>query len=231
MTNIYLDGEYYKKHPGYHVGTSPWKAKQVLKMIDRHHLQPGSVCEVGCGAGEILCQLQMKLKGETQFFGYEISPQAYSLCQSRENERLHFFHQDILEIQMDSPYDLLLCLDVFEHVEDYLGFLRKLRHKGADKMFHIPLDMSAQILVRGSRLLYLREEFGHLHYFDKDTALSTLHDAGYEVIDWFYTPAVVDTGKSFKSRLAKLPRILTAKINQDFAARVLGGFSLLVYAR
>ena len=59
---LYLDGEYLSKNPGWHVEESPWKARQVLRMLRQNHLAPQTICDVGCGSGEVLRQLQEKLK-------------------------------------------------------------------------------------------------------------------------------------------------------------------------
>lgn len=226
---IYQTGEYVQKNPTYHVEDSAWKAAEILKLIERNQLQPRSVCEVGCGAGEILKQLQLSLSPEAEFFGYEISPQAFALCRERENERLHFFFADLLTSDT-KLFDLLLCIDVFEHVPDYLGFLKRLRPKARHKVFHIPLDLSVQWVLRGRPIMREREQAGHLHYFTKETALATLEDAGYEVRDWCYTAGAIANPRSVKAKLAVLPRQLLSLINQDWVVRVLGGYSLLVLA-
>ena len=227
--SMYQTGEYVEKNPTYHVEDSAWKAGQILKMLAKNNLQPRTVCEVGCGAGEILRQLQSRLPPTTEFVGYEISPQAFALCQERANEQLQFRCEDL--VTADTPYfDLLLCIDVFEHVPDYLSFLKSVRGKAHLKIFHIPLDMSAQWVLRGRPILREREQAGHLHYFMKDTALATLRDAGYEVLDTAYTAGAIDHPRSIKARLASLPRRLLAKVNQDLVVRVMGGYSLLVLA-
>ena len=228
--SIYQTGEYVEKNPTYHVEDSSWKSQQILKMIEKHRLEPRTVCEVGCGAGEILRQLQSHLPARTEFFGYEISPQAFALCQPRANERLHFYCDDLITARAPS-FDLLLCIDVFEHVPDYLKFLKEVREKARHKIFHIPLDMSAQWVLRGRPILRERDQGGHLHYFMKDTALATLRDTGYEVLDSVYTAGAIDHPRSVKAKLASLPRRMLARINQDFLVRVLGGYSLLVLAK
>jgi 2-polyprenyl-3-methyl-5-hydroxy-6-metoxy-1,4-benzoquinol methylase len=227
---MYQTGEYLEKNPTYHVEDSPFKADQILTMIEKHNLKPHSICEVGCGAGEILNQLQKKLPADVQFYGYEISPQAFELCQGRENERIHFFCEDLLT-NTSATFDLLLCLDVFEHVEDYLGFLKSLRTKAEHKIFHIPLDLSVQWLWRATPIMLGREQLGHLHYFNKETALATLAYAGYEIIDWFYTPGAIANPRSLKAKLASFPRRILSGINQDLVVRILGGYSLLVLAK
>jgi cyclopropane fatty-acyl-phospholipid synthase-like methyltransferase len=228
--NIYVGGEYVERNPLYHVEDSPWKARQILKLVEKHGLRFRSVCEIGCGAGEILRQLQLKLPRDVTFHGYDISPQAIALCRQRENETLRFFCEDLLA-KDTPPFDLLLCIDVFEHVEDYLGFLRRLRGKATHKVFHVPLDMTVQALLRRRPFTVWRTELGHLHYFMKDTALSTLEDTGYEIVDYFYTAGAIDQPETVKQHLAKIPRQILARIDADFTARTLGGYALLVLAK
>ncbi len=228
--NIYQAGEYIEKNPTYHVEDSIWKSQQIRKMMRKHSLVPRTVCEIGCGAGEILKQLQMNLSPETEFFGYEISPPAYALCKERENRYLHFFLGDLLAVNGEA-FDVLLCIDVFEHVENYMGFLRELRPKGRHQIFHIPLDLSVQWVLRSSPILLQRQQVGHLHYFTKETALATLRDTGYEIVDWFYTPGGILNPGSVKAKLASWPRRLLSLMNEDLVVRVLGGYSLLVLAK
>jgi cyclopropane fatty-acyl-phospholipid synthase-like methyltransferase len=133
-------------------------------MLERNGLEPETICEIGCGAGEILNWLSRELQGKTQLAGYEISPQAYALCRTRARDGLTFRLGDLLDEDSDL-YDVVMAIDVFEHVEDYLGFLRRLKPKGRYKIFHIPLDLSVQSLMRVAPILKLRREVGHLHYF------------------------------------------------------------------
>jgi SAM-dependent methyltransferase len=227
---LYTEGEYLRQNPGWHADDSPWKAGQVRSILARNKLQPGSICEVGCGAGEILQQLHDTLDPEVHYFGYEISPQAYDLCRSKESERLHFRLGDVT--QEDVHFDLMLVIDVIEHLDDYRNFLRALQGKATYTIVHIPLDLSVQAVLRGTRLLEQRTAVGHLHYFTKETALATMRELEFEILDEFLTAGSIERPvASRKARLARLPRRLLAASSEDWAARLLGGFSLLVLAR
>lgn len=228
---MYTNGEYLEKNPTWHVEESPWKAKQILKIINRNHLQPNSICEIGCGAGEILNQLYSQMPGNISFVGYEISPQGFNLCQQRKNQRLQFHLKDLLQDDK-AFFDIVLALDVLEHVEDYFGFLKKLREKGQYKIFHIPLDISVGAVLLKSFILERRQKVGHIHYFTKETALATLKDTGYEILDYFYAPISIDLPtKSFGSLPLKLPRKIMYKLNKEMTSRILGGLSLMVLTR
>jgi SAM-dependent methyltransferase len=228
--NIYADGSYLDKNPLWHIEESPFKAKQILRMLQKNHLQPTTVCEVGCGAGEVLRLLQEKTDKACRFWGYDISPQAIKMCQSRANERLQFKLADIGR-EEDVFFDLILVLDVFEHVEDYFGFLEGIRPKSDLKIFHIPLDLSAQTVFRKQGLLKSRRLYGHIHYFTKDTALETLKDIGYEILDHFYTPRGIELATETVHKIVLPLRKIFFSIRPDLAVRVLGGYGLLVLTR
>jgi hypothetical protein len=226
-SGIYADGTYLQSNPSWHEEDSPWKAGQVMKMLRRHNLQPSSIGEIGCGAGGVLNEVVSKLPGAIGV-GYEVSPQAYEICSKKATGRLEFRLCDLL--QTGDYYDLMMALDVFEHVEDYIGFLRKLKRHGRSHLFHIPLDVNVQTVLRATPLKIVREELGHLHYFTKDTALRTLETAGYTIRDWFYGPGMLEgpPRKRLRARIAYLPRKIALSLNPDLAVRVLGGCTLLV---
>lgn len=223
---------YLHANPTWHTEDSPWKATQIIKLMERNKLQPRSVAEIGCGAGEILNQLHQRLPDKTiEFSGYEIAPDAFKLAQTRTKERLNIYQEDLL--QNNKKFDLLLMIDVFEHVEDYIDFVRKCKTKATNKIYHIPLDMSLWSIFTNYPVS-ARKRVGHLHYFMKDTALATLTDTGQEIIDWFYTPAAFEInnkGLSFAGKIIQLMRRFFYKIKPDFAVKAFGGFSLIVLTK
>src|SRR3954452_3904644 len=113
----YTGGEYTRDNPTWHVEHSPWKAEQVLRIAERNGLRPAKVVEVGSGAGEILRTLQDRMPGDVSFVGYEIAPDAYELAVTRERPGLRFHLADFLQAP-EEDVDLLLVMDVIEHVED-----------------------------------------------------------------------------------------------------------------
>jgi SAM-dependent methyltransferase len=224
-----INGDYLKSNPNYHVEDSNWKAKQIKKLIHRNNLKIDSIAEVGCGAGAILNELQQKLNANIRFTGFDISQDAIDLAKRYSNDGLNFERKFASEIK--DSYDLLLVIDVFEHVEDYIGFLDSIKAISNFKIFHIPLDISVQTILF-NKLLEPRKSVRHLHYFTKDTALETLKDLNYEIIDYFYTPSSIELpGKKFTTLIANFFRKFLYSINKDFAVRLLGGYSLILLTR
>jgi SAM-dependent methyltransferase len=228
----YADGSYAALNPGWHVRDSAWKAEQLLAMLSRHGLAPGSVAEIGCGAGEVLVRMQAGLPTGTRLEGWDISPDAIRLARERAGRGISFHQGDLLS-ESAGGYDLIVAADVVEHVPDYLGFLERLRTQATWKLFHLPLDLSVQSLLRRDRLLRSRRELGHLHYFTRQTALAALVDSGYAVVDHAFTAPSLDRRclRDPLPRLLRPARLLLYRMRPDFAARALGGFSLLVLAR
>ena len=233
-TNDYSNdnSKYLQANPGWHVEDSPWKATQILKLIERNNLQPRTVVEIGCGAGEILNQLHQQMEDKTiEFSGYEIAPDAFKLCMQRSKERLSYFQEDLL--QTNRSFDLLLMIDVFEHVSDYLGFIREASKKATHKIYHIPLDISMWSILTNYPIS-ARKNVGHLHYFMKDTALATLEDSGQEVIDWFYTKTAFEVNNKklgFTGSIIQLFRRFFYWIKPALGVKLFGGFSLIVLTK
>ena len=229
MHDIYLDGKYKESNPTWHEADAPWKAQQVRGILGDNHVKFQTFAEIGCGTGEILVQLSNAYP-EAEFSGYDISPHAIEMAAERERPKVTFQQKDLLE-DSTADFDVVLVADVIEHVEDYIGFTRKVKDLGTMKVFHIPLDLSVQSVLRMWPILGLRESVGHIHYFTKDTALALLEDCGYKIIDWRYTASRLELpDQSRSSRLVARPRKWFHGVKPDLAVRVLGGYSLLVLA-
>jgi hypothetical protein len=223
--SIYENKQYLNLNQTMHVEDAPWKAKQVLKLINSHNIEANTVCEVGCGAGEILVQLSQKLPHDTCFIGYDISPQLKNMWKERENDRIKFIKQDIL-----------MFIDIIEHIEDYIGFLRKVKNRGNFKIFNFPLEIFAVKALMSHKYADSRSKYGHIHHFNKDICIAVLNDLGFEILDYFYAPGAIDlssisTSVSFSSRMLKFPRILLSKISTDLTAKLLGGYSLFLLSK
>jgi len=228
---IYRDGRYLEQNPSWHMEESPFKVRQILRMLKQQNLMPKTICDVGCGAGLVLSQLQPHLPKDCVCRGFDVAPDAIAMCRDRCNDNLTFSVLDVRRDGCNAFFDLVLMLDVFEHVEDYMGLVRDVRPMARHKLFHIPLDLSVQAAIRKNGFLTRRDNFAHLHYFTKETALRTLTDVGYELVDYFYTPRCIELGDQFVQRIGRGPRKLCFALAPDLTVRILGGYSLMVLAR
>ena len=230
--DIYLNGEYFKNNPEWDVQDASWKVAIIYGLLQKNKIQPADVIEVGCGAGANLVELAKADQGIKKLSGYDISPQAIDLAVKNSSERIQYFNKDLLT-ENEVSAELLLIIDVVEHVDDYYGFLRKLKTKARHFVFHIPLDVSGRTVMKPHVTLQQRQSVGHIHYFTKEMVEWALQDTGYTIIDWVYTKPVVDIkpADSFKRWVKKIFRNFSFTINKDWSVKKWGGYSIMILAK
>lgn len=201
-------------------------------------MQVKSVVDVGCGSGRALSTMcDMLGSSDIQYSGFDLSSQAISLSQQVASHQVKFYCCDFFESDIECP-DLLLALDVFEHVPDYLGFLAKCQVAAKYKIYHIPLDIFVISVLLGDVSRH-RENIGHLHYFTVETALETLQCTNHSIIEWIYTAPSIAYSQCKKQAGIKVPLKTTfanmirrpcSWVSVPWSARLFGGYALLVLA-
>lgn len=225
----YLTSDYLAHNPTWDREDSPWKAQLVHDTLQAHEIVPVSLCEVGCGAGGVLAALR-GLYPRCKLSGYDIAPDATGFWQQYVKSDIEFRVGDFLEINKQT-YEVLLLLDVIEHLENPFGFLERLHGAATYFLLIIPLDLSALNVLREKPLLNQRRNVGHIHYFTKDLALSLLRECGYEIISWHYSGAAFHSPqRTWRTRLASFPRRIAYFLGKDWGVRALGGETLIVLA-
>lgn len=231
--DLYTSGEYFKKKPTWDDEDTEWKAGIIAKLIKLNHVIINDAIEVGCGAGGVLRHLSLLFPSAKSWKGYDISADAIALANKKSTDKISFYNEDFVNSDNTKQVDLLLCIDVLEHVDDYYGFLQKLHSRSIYYIFHIPLDLSCRSLLKPHIMLEQRNSVGHLHYFSKEIIEWALKDTGFTVIDWVYTKPEIDLNpsKSIKSKSKKLLRNFSFSINKDISAKLWGGYSMMILVK
>lgn len=230
VTRFYLNGDYAARNPDWDSEDSPWKAARIAELLCDYARDPKTVIEVGCGAGEVMRALQIHLPA-AQMTGYDIAPDLERFWAKFEDTDLDFVLADYLATNAPVP-DLVMLIDVIEHLGNPFDFLDRLRPKCREVVLHFPLDLSSISVLRETPLLHVRHKVGHLHFYTRGLVLALMEGAGYEVIEARYTGASFTAPQTrLKSRLAGLLRRAVFALNRDLGARLLGGETLMVLAR
>jgi 2-polyprenyl-3-methyl-5-hydroxy-6-metoxy-1,4-benzoquinol methylase len=181
--------------------------------------------EIGCGTGSTLLWLK-GLKHCAWIGGVEVVPDA--LAVARKN--LDAVYAGNIE-QMDLPIeqgtlDLILCLDVLEHLVDpwqVVNRLKGLLKVGGSLIVSIPNIRNHKVLS----LLLFRGKWdyaeagildrGHLRFFVRDTAIQLVESAGLKVD----TVLSTGLGGSRRSRIvnALLPSLITSLFEKQYLIR------------
>lgn len=229
---MYTGSGYAANNPTWDVEDSIWKADIIYELLKKNHIATEKIIEIGCGAGGILQHLAGKESAIKKLEGYDISPHAIRLAKEKESDRIKFFNEDFLAKNIQKA-GLILVIDVVEHIGDFYKFLQKIRTKGEQFIFHIPLDLSCRTILKPHVLLQQRQAVGHIHYFSKEMVEWILKDTGYTIRDWVYTKPVTDTkpADSFKRVIKKTLRNLSFSLNENLSARLWGDYSMMILAQ
>ncbi len=228
MKDIYNDQTYLSNNPTWGEEDAPMKAEAIAALLKKNNMSFQTLAEAGCGSGEILVQLQKKFPQAEQFLGYDISNDAVSIARKKQTEKIRIETGDITKASL--YVDLLLVIDVLEHIPDYFSFLEGIRPRARNTIFHIPLDMSVWSLFREKMLIESKNRVGHIHAFTEDFILDILKERGFDIIDKVYTPPTY-SHFNFKQNIADGLRKMIFMINKKFAAKTIGGYSIMVLTK
>jgi SAM-dependent methyltransferase len=230
--DLYTSGEYFKNNPDWDIADAKWKTEVIFSLLQKNNIEATEVMEIGCGAGANLAELAQKDGRIKKLTGYDISPQAIELANKNSSDRINFINAD-LAANENIKTELMLVIDVVEHVDDYYGFLRKLKPKSDYFVFHIPLDLSCRTIMKPQVILQQRRAVGHIHYYTTEMVKWSLQDTGYEIVDWVYTKPVVDINPadSIKRLIKKILRNISFALNKEWSIKKWGGYSIMVLAK
>ena len=236
--NLYLSGEYTKKNHSYHSEDSRFKWKNFAKILKKSNLNlnaVNSIVDVGCGGGQVIVQAKNSSLFNSQciFEGYDINPDAISIAK-KEPSKVSFVNEDFINCK-EVKRDLIIAADVFEHIQDTYNFLAKLKDKGNFFLFNIPLEISLLSMVRKKNIFrHSYDNVGHLHFYTKRTALLTLENIGFKILNYNLVNNRFEelrNKKKITSLIISIPQFIIEKFSQNLACSIFGGYSMVVLAK
>ncbi len=238
MNNIYKNKLYYKKNPDYHLEDSFFKYNNLIRILKKYKTKKEfdkftNIVEIGCGAGKIVHLFKKSnLFKNASFYGYDINPDAIKLAKLNFKD-VNYICDDFLENNNSS--NLVICADVFEHIENPYNFLKKLSVKSDIFIFNIPIEINLlSILFRTNIFKKSYKDVGHLHFYTKDIAILLLENCGYKIINTKIVSNFKNLNKKNISLLRLffyIPHMILSLISYEISSRILGGCSLIVLAK
>lgn len=226
--SMYTGGEYLKNNPSWHAEDAELKAEHIIEILEKNRINPASIGDVGCGTGGILSCIKKRFPN-SRCVGYDISEQAIEIAKQTHGEGGMEFVKIGDSIDNVEKFDCMLAIDVIEHVEDVSSIFSLLKKQGNKSILHIPLDLSVFTVMAPSILERYGKKYGHIHFYLKETAVSTIERHGFQIIDWHYTGLFLkQKPKRFLGYILKMIRKIAYKVNPNLAVRVLGGFAVIV---
>jgi glycosyltransferase involved in cell wall biosynthesis/SAM-dependent methyltransferase len=234
LEKLYNQGQYLKNNPNWDQEDVNWKLQKLLpsfeKLVSKNSKKSLHVAEIGCGSGLLLKKLA-QMYPACEFYGYDISTDAETFWSDNNLINLRFEVCPLEKIQ--KKFDLILLIDVIEHVPDPILFLENAREKTETLLIHLPLDLSALTIIHEAGLIRQRRKVGHIHYYTQGIAEQLLEETGWSPIDIFLTDAWKHSPKKLPLTILInfIRNVLYFILNKKVAARIVGGNTLVVLAK
>jgi len=234
--DIYRSGAYFEARVHESKGDAPWKSQEVLRVFVPWSAAAGfrvnSLIDVGCGSGDAVAQVCDGLRAQGHpvkvVKGYDVSPGIRKVKQTHKN--VQFVQGDFCK--SEENVDVVMLLDVVEHVIDPLGFLKSVGSHCKVLIIHFPLENHLSAALRNKFARGAPPE--HLLVLDAPAAVNLVAFAGLRIETWAYTLAF----KSPYQRTRSLPRVfvypfryILGLVSPYLLAKTIGGVSLLLVAR
>lgn len=231
---FYLSGKFLSQSSGEQ--DAEYKIFQLFKLLNLHQKilnKIKHIADVGCGTGRTTVLLHQSFAEMDEKFpiyvsGYDIYP---DIENKEGNEFVEFCFGDFTEMAIENEYDLVVLLDVIEHVLEPVEFIKKISIKTSWTIFHIPLDdnsFSWLRLLQKDNLVHP----GHLSIFDAASAINVIIGGGMKVIDFNFSPVfrAASNRQTLKQKMLFGLRNILYFISPYLLQKTLGGVSLMVLA-
>jgi len=135
-------------------------------------LKPSSVCDVGCGNGEGLGIIQQKMP-DIPLTGLDISQGVIQQNRLRF-KGITFENVDINLENINQRFDMVTCMEVVEHCEDYKAVLKRLASMTEKWLF---------ISVPCGPLFPIDRRVGHVRHFHPHQITDVLKQEGFHIAE------------------------------------------------
>lgn len=178
--------EYIIKNPNMHLEHSELKTEQILLVLPKDKKYK-RVLDVACGAGQVTLNLEKIIKPEN-ITGIDISELMIEKAKSLDlKNKVSWEIIDIFNFKKDNKFDLIICADIIEHLENDLDFLLHLKKLGKNIILRVPLEDSLinRILMKYKlndpfKSSYIR--YGHIQHYSEESILNLISKSGIKII-------------------------------------------------
>jgi 2-polyprenyl-3-methyl-5-hydroxy-6-metoxy-1,4-benzoquinol methylase len=160
--------DFIKHNPG-----SRHRRRLIAKEVGQLDIPIRSVLDVGCGIGELIMDLSSALP-KARFVGLDISPIAIETCrQTLPNAAFHVV--DIANDHLNDAFDLVVCSEVTEHLENPMAAVSNLRRMTR-------LGGYLVLTTPHGRVHETEESVGHIQHPTRSEIMYWLEMAGFSAV-------------------------------------------------
>lgn len=228
-THLYTTGDYGIQHQDWHLADAPNKVQDIFAglqaVVETSGKTKLKVADIGTGVGGVLAETAKQLRQsypnlEVTPIGFEIAPSAVEV--GRQLFPDLDIRQKPLE-QSDGPFDLVMFIDVLEHLENPWEMLRLARATGDYMVIRQPL-LESFSTFRHNNYQDQREHWGHIGYFNYHSFIDMAATTGWKPLQVNLCASWELAGNQ-KTSVSPLHRLLT-NTNRLMASHFFSGFHL-----
>jgi trans-aconitate methyltransferase len=218
MSEIYNNGQYFKTNPNLHLEDTEFKFSNLYEYLNMVELKDETIkiLDVGGGAGvlgKFVADYFFKKAIKVNFTALDLSEKMLS---EQKNNNPHITNALNISIS-DIPnnyYDLVLMIDVIEHVENYESVAKKLSEISNNIIYNIPIeinlfDILRNIKMRGGYYKSQEKLIGHINRFSYDSSIRFI-EKYYDIVAikfvGYYKHILKSENKNYKQLLSSKQR-------------------------
>ncbi|OGM26726.1 hypothetical protein A3D00_04720 [Candidatus Woesebacteria bacterium RIFCSPHIGHO2_02_FULL_38_9] len=181
------DSGYIKKNPTLHIEDAPIKFYEIKKELFKLG-KINSMLDIGCGAG-VLTKLIADYLKVKKVLGIDLSHTMINKAKefNSSSKNIDFNCIDIFKLHAKEKYDLIVCADIIEHIQNKKKFLKKLSQLGKKIVIRVPMEDSIlnhllKTLNISDELKKTEEQYGHIHHFNFDSFVQLTNSSGFKTL-------------------------------------------------
>ncbi len=139
-------------------------------LIEVKKFKTNSVLDIGCGTGYITKRISLV---KPKVIGCDIDKEKLVLAKKYTKNKIRFKHVNDKKLPFkDNSFDLIICSEVLEHIEDIDFFLTEIKRVGKKfLLITVPNEPYFRIanFLRLKNVLEFGNGHGHINHFNKKT--------------------------------------------------------------
>ncbi|MDO8609270.1 MAG: methyltransferase domain-containing protein [bacterium] len=185
--------QYLKLHTDLHEKDAEVKTKAILDILPKC-FKPNSILDIACGSGKILLNISNKLKSKENI-GIDISSKIIDIARKNDkNNKINWIVSDIFKFNEDN-FDLVLAIDIVEHIPNDLNFLKKIKNFGKYIVIKIPVeDNFVNNFVKKISFGIIdyqkntEKRYGHLNHYNLNSFIQPIKKSGLLISNIKFLP-------------------------------------------
>ncbi|MBN1559591.1 class I SAM-dependent methyltransferase [candidate division KSB1 bacterium] len=162
----------------YFKGTRP----EIVRFLPEHYTK---ILEIGCGEGDF----SANFKSDYEYWGIEPNQGAAQVA-SRKLKVLIGTFQEVCQQLPDDYFDLIICNDVIEHMDDYNAFFQAIKAKMTDSSFIVGSIPNVRYISHLIELLLAKDwryreegilDESHLRFFTEKSFRRAILNNGFRI--------------------------------------------------